>query len=187
MNLHCRRGPISTATHHVELHRHTVVRSRRAPPPNLSSPHKGSRSSETSSDLVRSRRIWRDLVGFWPDLAGSATASASPSPVLSNIGVFADLLLLCFVDFLLWWVFCCGDVCCCLVRVIFYLFVVVTPKTRENRPTCSPKPINQTARSDHLNGWSTGWSFANPTQSGRIEKSVQTQPAQPVPTLNRDG
>ena len=53
---------------------------------------------------MRSRRIWRDLVGFWPDLAGSATASASPSPVLSNIGVFADLLLLYFVDF-----FCYGE------------------------------------------------------------------------------
>ena len=98
------------------------------------------------------------------------------------------LLICCccvlLIFFFLWWVFCCSDVCYCLVGVIFYWFVVVTAKTRETRPTHSPKPINRTTRSNYLNGWSKGWSFTNPTQSGRIEKFVQTRTTGPMPTPN---
>ena len=85
---------------------------------------------------VRPHWIWWDLTGFWPNLVGSTVAPPSTSSVLSNIGLFTDFLLLCFVDFLLWllwWVFCCGDLLMFVVGVIFYLFVVVTAKTRETQ------------------------------------------------------
>ena len=45
-----------------------------------------------------------------------------------------------------------------------------------------PKPINRPTRTNHLNGWSTGWSFANPTLSGRIKKYRQTRTARPEPS-----
>ena len=53
---------------------------------------------------------------------------------------------------------------------------------RINPITRPPKPINRPARSDHLNGWSTGWSFANPSLSGRIKNYPQTRPVRPEPT-----
>ena len=103
---------------------------------------------EKVPDQVRCRRIWWDLAWFWPDLIGSTAAPPSSSPVLSNIGVFGGFLLLCFVDFLLWllwWIFCCGDLLIFVVGVIFYLFVIVTAKTlivaaRQNRSTDPPDP-----------------------------------------------
>ena len=122
------------------------------------------RSCENSPNLVRSRRIWRDLAG------SSEISSVLPRHQLHLrrfCPILVYLLICCcciLLIFLLWWVFCCGDVCCCLVEVIFYLFVVVMAKILETRPTCLPKPINRSTWSDHLNGWSTGWSFANLTQ-----------------------
>ena len=114
-------------------------RSRRAPPLDLPPPQRGSRSSETSPDLVRTRRIWWDLVGSWPDLASSAASPPSTSLILSNIGVFADFFLLCFVDFfflcvvvmvsvLLWWFV---DVCCW----VDFLFVCCCNGKNPRNPT----------------------------------------------------
>ncbi len=118
-------------------------RSRRAPPPHhhaaterfqikwdLTGSSDLARSSEISPDLVSSCRIWWDLAGFWPDLAGSAAAPPSTSPVLSNIGVFADFLLLCFVDFLFFYFCCYGKffvvvICWCLLLGWFSIWLLL--------------------------------------------------------------
>ena len=76
-------------------------------------------------DQVRPHRIWWDLTRFWPDLTGSAAAPPSPSPILSNIGVFANLLICCYCVLLIF--FCCGCygeffvsvICWCLGDFLF--------------------------------------------------------------------
>ena len=92
--------------------------------------------------------------------------------------------MLGFAVFVIWvlvsnfWQFCL-----CLWLSLFDIILLSCKLNKLDR-TRPPKSINRPARSDHLNGWSTGWSFANPTQSGKIENYPQTQPAWPVPTPN---
>jgi hypothetical protein len=94
------------------------------------------------------------------------------------------------------WVCVCAWVCCvcdwvlvsnfwqfcfCLWLSLFDMIWLSCKPDKLDR-TRLPKPINRPARSDHLNGWSTGWSFTNPTLSGRIKNYPQTRTARPVPT-----
>ena len=118
-----RRAPPPTKGDHVELHRHREV-----------------------PDQVRPHRIWWELAGSGE--ISSDLGQTSPVllrhhlqlhwfyPILVYLLIF---LLLCFVDFffcvwLLWWVFCCGDLLMFVVGLIFNLFVVVTEKTCETQP-----------------------------------------------------
>jgi hypothetical protein len=113
------------------------------------------RSSEISPDLVRSRQIRWDFAGFWLDLADSAAAPPSTSPVLSNIGVFADFFVVFFFFFfffffcgcygeyfvamICWWVDFLFD-CCCNGKNPWN----PTVTTCQNRSTDPPEPTTLT-------------------------------------------
>ena len=87
--------------------------------------------------------------------------------------------MLGFAVFVIWvlvsnfWQFCL-----CLWLSLFDIIWLSCKPDKPDR-TRSPKPINRPTRSDHLNRWSTGWNFANPTLLSRIENYPQTRP---VPT-----
>ena len=90
--------------------------------------------------------------------------------------------MLGFAVFVIWvlvsnfWQFCL-----CLWLSLFDIILLSCKPDKSDR-TRLTKPINRPVRSNHLNGWSTGWSFANPTLSGRIENYPKTWPAWLVPT-----
>ena len=121
----CRTPPLAKGDH-VKLHRHGEV-----PDP---------RSSKILPDLVRSRQIWRVLVGsgeISPDFGQTSLILLQHHlqlrrfcPILVYLLFFFFFFFCgCYGEF-----FCCGDLLMFFVGLIFYLFVVVTTKTHKTRP-----------------------------------------------------
>ena len=111
-------------------------------------------------------RFWWDLTGsgdflycgcrIWWDLAGFGEIS----PNLERKWVCVCDWVCCVYDWVLvsnFWQFCF-----CLWLSLFDMIWLSCKSDKPDR-THPPKPINLPVRSDHLNGWSTGWNFANPT------------------------
>ena len=137
------------------------------------------------SDLVRSHRIWWFLVLWLPDLVRShriwwdLAGSCEISPDLERKWDCVCAWVCCVCDWVLvsnFWQFCF-----CLWMSLFDMIWLSCKPDKPNR-TRPPKLINWPARSDHLNGWSMGWSFVNPTLSSRIENYPQSRTARPEPT-----